>query len=147
MWIIRAVTVGATIEVVLTPFTQFNPAKSPGIWLKLSVHLGKMRCMTRSDLITALASHFPNLVEMDAEVAVKELLDAIGTALVQGNRVEVRGFGTFSLNFRAPRIGRNPKTGETVLVPAKYVPHFKAGKEMREGVEHSVKPSLIKRAA
>ena len=96
--------------------------------------------MTRSDLITALASRFPKLVEIDAEIAVKEILDAIGTALMQGNRVEIRGFGSFGLNYRPPRIGRNPKSGDAVSVPAKYVPHFKAGKEMRDCVEQSVKP-------
>ncbi len=91
--------------------------------------------MTRSDLITTLASHFSNLMAKDAEIAVKEILDAIGNSLAQGHRVEIRGFGTFSLNYRPARNGRNPKSGETVLVPAKYVPHFKAGKEMRERVE------------
>ncbi len=103
--------------------------------------------MTRSDLITALASRFPNLMAKDAEIAVKEILDAIGKSLVQGHRVEIRGFGTFSLNYRPARSGRNPKSGETVLVPAKYVPHFKAGKEMRERVEESAKPELLKRVA
>ena len=103
--------------------------------------------MTRSDLIAALASRFPNLMAKDAEVAVKEILDAIGHSLVQGKRVEIRGFGSFSLNYRPARIGRNPKSGETVSVPAKYAPHFKAGKEMRECVEQSANSLPLQRAA
>lgn len=90
--------------------------------------------MTRSDLIGALSARFPQLMTKDAEFAVKEILDAIQKALVEGNRVEIRGFGSFALNYRPPRIGRNPKTGEKVSVPGKYVPHFKAGKELRERV-------------
>ena len=103
--------------------------------------------MTRSDLIAALASRFTHLTAKDAEIAVKEILDAIGNSLAQGNRVEIRGFGSFSLNYRPPRTGRNPKSGSPVSVPAKYVPHFKAGKEMRERVEESAKPTLRQRAA
>lgn len=90
--------------------------------------------MTRSDLIGALSARFPQLMTKDAEFAVKEILDAIQNALVEGNRVEIRGFGSFALNYRPPRIGRNPKTGEKVSVPGKYVPHFKAGKELRERI-------------
>ena len=103
--------------------------------------------MTRSDLITALASRFSHLTAKDAEIAVKEILDAIGNSLVHGNRIEIRGFGSFSVNYRPARKGRNPKSGETVSVPAKYVPHFKAGKEMRERVEESAKPAALLRAA
>lgn len=99
---------------------------------------GKMRVMTRSDLIAALASRLPYMVAKDAEIAVKEILDAIGHALAQGDRVEIRGFGSFSLNYRPARTGRNPKTVAAVSVAAKYVPHFKAGKEMRERVEATV---------
>mgnify|MGYP001305373084 FL=1 len=98
--------------------------------------------MNRSDLITILAARFPGLTEKDAEIAVKEILDAIGQVLARGGRAEIRGFGSFSLNYRRPRTGRNPKTGETVLVAAKAMPHFKAGKEMRDRVEQSIKPSL-----
>ena len=90
--------------------------------------------MTRSDLIGALSARFPQLMTKDAEFAVKEILDAIQNALVEGNRVEIRGFGSFALNYRPPRLGRNPKTGEKVSVPGKYVPHFKAGKELRERI-------------
>ena len=88
--------------------------------------------MTRSELTAALAHRFPQLVQKDAELAVGVLLAAISGTLVSGNRVEIRGFGSFGLNYRPPRTGRNPKTGEKVAVPGKYVPHFKAGKELRE---------------
>ena len=73
---------------------------------------------------------------------VKEILDKIGETLAGGHRVEIRGFGTFSLNYRPPRTGRNPKTGAQVAVPAKYTPHFKAGKELRERVDVSALPCL-----
>jgi len=103
--------------------------------------------MTRSDLIAALAARFSHLTAKDAEISVKEILDAIGNSLVHGNRIEIRGFGSFSVNYRAARKGRNPKSGEAVPVPAKYVPHFKAGKAMRERVEESAKPAALLRAA
>ena len=103
--------------------------------------------MTRSDLIANLAYRFPNLMTKDADIAVKEILDAIGQSLAKGDRVEIRGFGSFGLNYRPARTGRNPKSGEKVQVAAKYVPHFKAGKEMRERVEESVKSTPILRAA
>lgn len=70
----------------------------------------------------------------DTDIAVKEILDAIGQSLANGGRVEIRSFGSFGLNYRPARTGRNPKSGETVSVAAKYVPHFKAGKEMRERI-------------
>ena len=103
--------------------------------------------MTRSDLITALALRFPNLMAKDAEISVREILDAISNALIHGDRVEIRGFGSFSLNYRPARKGRNPKSGEPVAIPEKHVPHFKAGKEMRERVEESVNPPPFQRAA
>jgi len=93
--------------------------------------------MNRSELIATLAGRFPQLVLKDIEIAVKEILDRIGETLVEQNRVEIRGFGTFHLNYRPPRIGRNPKTGVKVAVPAKYTPHFKPGKELRERVNKS----------
>ena len=96
-----------------------------------------MTGMTRSDLIATLSERFPNLTSKDAEIAVKEILDAIALALTRGDRVEIRGFGSFGLNFRPARRGRNPKTGESVAVPAKYVPHFKAGKKMCGNVAKS----------
>jgi integration host factor subunit beta len=95
--------------------------------------------MTRANLIDTLASRFPGLVLRDAEISVKLILEAIADALIKGNRIEVRGFGSFSLSYRPSRMGRNPMSGEAVSVPAKYVPHFKAGKEMCERVTQSIK--------
>ena len=91
--------------------------------------------MTKSELIARLAERFPQLVAKDAELAVKVILDAMTDALARGDRIEIRGFGSFSLNHRPPRIGRNPRSGERVDVPEKWVPHFKAGKELRERVD------------
>ena len=92
--------------------------------------------MTKSELIARLAERFPQLVAKDADFAVKMILDALTSALVKGDRIEIRGFGSFALNYRPPRIGRNPKSGDKVQVPEKYVPHFKAGKELRERVDY-----------
>lgn len=94
--------------------------------------------MTKSELIARLAERFPQLVAKDADYAVKMILDAMSEALVRGDRIEIRGFGSFALNYRPPRVGRNPKSGEKVSVPAKWVPHFKAGKELRERVDQSL---------
>jgi len=91
--------------------------------------------MTKSELIARLALRFPQLVAKDADLAVKMILDAMSETLAKGDRIEIRGFGSFSLNYRPPRVGRNPKSGVKVEVPAKYVPHFKAGKELRERVD------------
>ena len=91
--------------------------------------------MTKSELIAQLAERFPQLVAKDADYAVKMILDAMTDALARGDRIEIRGFGSFALNYRPPRVGRNPKSGEKVHVPEKYVPHFKAGKELRERVD------------
>lgn len=93
--------------------------------------------MTKSELIERLAGRFPQLAAKDAEFAVKMVLDAMSAALVRGDRIEIRGFGSFALNYRPPRVGRNPKSGERVQVPEKYVPHFKAGKELRERVDYT----------
>jgi integration host factor subunit beta len=94
-----------------------------------------MKTMTKSELIARLAERNPRLVARDADEAVKTILDAMTVALAQGSRIEIRGFGSFALNYRPPRVGRNPKSGDRVQVPAKYVPHFKAGKELRERVD------------
>lgn len=91
--------------------------------------------MTKSELIDRLAERFPQLVAKDADFAVKMILDAMSEALAKGDRIEIRGFGSFALNYRPPRVGRNPKSGDKVSVPAKWVPHFKAGKELRERVD------------
>ena len=95
--------------------------------------------MTRSDLVEELACRFSQISQKDAEHAVKLILDAMNDALVAGQRIEIRGFGSFDLNYRPPRVGRNPKSGDKVKVPEKYVPHFKAGKEMRERVDYKEK--------
>ncbi|MEW5942354.1 MAG: integration host factor subunit beta [Pseudomonadota bacterium] len=97
--------------------------------------------MTKSELINKLAARYPQLVAKDAELAVKTVLEAMSSSLAKGQRIEIRGFGSFSLNYRPPRIGRNPKTGGKVNVPAKYVPHFKAGKELRERVDTLANPA------
>ena len=90
--------------------------------------------MTKSELIEALAARQPHLKPEDVELSVRALLEMMGDSLSNGQRIEVRGFGSFSLHFRPPRLGRNPKTGESVELPGKYVPHFKPGKELRERV-------------
>jgi len=91
--------------------------------------------MTKSKLINLLAARFSQLVHKDAEVSVKVILDAMSNSLKNNNRIEIRGFGSFSLNYRPARIGRNPKTGEKVNISEKNVPHFKAGKELRKRVD------------
>jgi integration host factor subunit beta len=88
----------------------------------------------KSDLITLLMQELTQLDEHDAELAVKAMLGRMTAALASGERIEIRGFGSFSLHFRASRIGRNPKTGKVVAVAARYVPHFKPGKALRERV-------------
>ena len=93
------------------------------------------KTMTKSELIERLAERNPRLVARDADEAVKTILDAMSAALADGSRIEIRGFGSFALNYRPPRVGRNPKSGAKVHVPAKFVPHFKAGKELRERVD------------
>ncbi len=90
--------------------------------------------MTRSDLVAELAEQFGQLTHRDTEFAVKTILDAMSDALARGHRIEIRGFGSFSLHFRPPRQGRNPKTGEAVALAGKHVPHFKPGKDLRERV-------------
>lgn len=97
--------------------------------------------MTKSELISNLAERFPQLVIRDAEMATTIILSAITHTLAKGQRVEIRGFGSFSNHNRSSRVGRNPKTGESVLVPHKKVPHFKAGKEMRERVDNTFSSS------
>ena len=91
--------------------------------------------MTRSDLVEELAARFSQLTHRDAEFAVKTILDAMSDALVRGHRIEIRGFGSFSINRRPPRMGRNPRSGESVAIPEKRVPHFKPGKALREAVD------------
>ena len=90
--------------------------------------------MTKSDLIEALAANQSHLALRDVELAVKGLLERMSHSLATGERIEIRGFGSFSLHFRPPRMGRNPKSGDAVALRGKYVPHFKPGKELRERV-------------
>ena len=90
--------------------------------------------MTKSELIEKIAAVQNQLSAKDVELAIKTMLDHMADALARGDRVEIRGFGSFSLNYRSARIGRNPKTGEQVNLEGKYVPHFKPGKELRERV-------------
>ncbi len=92
------------------------------------------RSMTKSELIELIAAKQSHLPAKDVELAVKQILEIMSDALAQGQRIEIRGFGSFSLHFRPPRQGRNPKTGETVALAGKYVPHFKPGKDLRERV-------------
>jgi len=91
--------------------------------------------MIESELIAKLAKHYPQLVAKDAEMAVSAILEAMFTSLVQGRRMEIRDFGSFAINYRPPRIGRNPKSGERVPVAGKFVPHFKPGRELRKRVD------------
>ena len=93
--------------------------------------------MTRAELTAVIAQRFAGLGYQDADLAVKLILETIARTLSQGGRVEIRGFGTFGLNYRRARIARNPKTGEKVPVAGRYLPHFKAGKALREAVEGS----------
>ena len=92
--------------------------------------------MTRADLINRLAVLHPQYTGKDIELAVKEILDAISATLSSGGRIEIRGSGSFSLSYKPPRTGRNPKTGEKMPVPAKYKPHFKAGRKLKERVDY-----------
>ncbi len=91
--------------------------------------------MTLYDLVALLGETFVQLTNRDTEFAVKTILDAMSDALARGHRIEIRGFGSFSINRRPPRMGRNPRSGAQVLIPEKLVPHFKPGKALREGVD------------
>jgi integration host factor subunit beta len=94
--------------------------------------------MTKSELIERLADKMRQVSSKDVESSIKEMLEQMALTLQKGERIEIRGFGSFSLHYRAPRVGRNPKTGETVKLDGKYVPHFKPGKELRERVNESL---------
>ena len=90
--------------------------------------------MTKSVLIERIASVQPQLSAKDVELAVKLMLEQMAEVLAEGDRIEIRGFGSFSLHYRPPRLGRNPKTGESVELSGKYVPHFKPGKDLKDRV-------------
>jgi len=96
--------------------------------------------MTKSELIEILARRQSQLAYKDVELAVKTILEHMSGTLANGERIEIRGFGSFSLHYRPPRVGRNPKSGEPVSLPAKHVPHFKPGKQMRERVNNCNSP-------
>ncbi|MEC7875273.1 MAG: integration host factor subunit beta [Pseudomonadota bacterium] len=96
--------------------------------------------MTKSELIEVLSRKQSQLAYKDIELAVKTVLEYMSSSLSNGERIEIRGFGSFSLHFRPARSGRNPKSGEPVALPAKYVPHFKPGKELRERVNNRYNP-------
>lgn len=94
--------------------------------------------MTKSELIERIAARQDQLPPKDVEMAVKMIMEEMARALISNRRIEIRGFGSFSLHYRAPRTGRNPKTGGTVELPGKWAPHFKPGKELRERVNASL---------
>jgi integration host factor subunit beta len=93
--------------------------------------------MVKSELIQKLVNRQSTLMAKDIEVAVNHILDRMSDSLCEGSRIEIRGFGSFAPRFRAPRRAHNPRTGERVFTNAKYTPHFKPGKEMRERVDQS----------
>ena len=93
--------------------------------------------MTKSELIERIAQKQTQLAYRDVELAIKTILEHMAECLATGDRIEIRGFGSFSLHYRPGRVGRNPKTGTAVSLPAKYVPHFKPGKELRERIDGS----------
>ena len=98
--------------------------------------------MTKSELIEILSRKQSHLPAKDVELAVKSLLEQMSNALADGRRIEIRGFGSFSLHFRPPRMGRNPKTGDAVALSGKYVPHFKPGKDLRERVNDELEAEI-----
>ena len=98
--------------------------------------------MTKSELIERIAQKQSQLFYRDVELAVKAIIEHMAECLAGGGRIEIRGFGSFSLHFRSGRVGRNPKTGTPVSLPAKYVPHFKPGKKLRERVNRETRWSL-----
>ncbi|WP_346836737.1 integration host factor subunit beta [Microbulbifer sp. SAOS-129_SWC] len=99
--------------------------------------------MTKSELIERIALRLDQLPVKDVELAVKVMLDSMSDVLSRGERIEIRGFGSFSLHYRAPRTGRNPKTGDAVELAGKYVPHFKPGKELRDRVNQRMQEDTV----
>ena len=102
--------------------------------------------MTKSELIDILSQHQKHLTYKDVEFAIKTMLEQMAQTLASGDRIEIRGFGSFSLHYRPPRVGRNPKTGDSVPLAGKYVPHFKPGKELRDRVNNSIGKVEIREA-
>jgi len=99
--------------------------------------------MTKSEIIELIARRQTQFSQKDIELAVNQIVDSMIETLSQGERIEIRGFGSFSLHYRKARVGRNPKTGETVSLPDKRVPHFKPGKALREQVDQSKETTEI----
>ena len=122
---------------------EINPFKMNNLpMLKASAKMltaNEGASMTRSELIDLMADGQSQLSAKDVELAVKLLIDHMAETLSSGERIEIRGFGSFSLHYREPRQGRNPRTGDTVALRGKHVPHFKPGKELRERVNRAVK--------
>ena len=103
--------------------------------------------MTKSELIARISVRHPNLVMKDAELVVHTLFGAISKRLSLGARIELCEFGSFALNYRPPCKGRNPRSGESVMVPAKYMPHFKVGKELRARVDRGGRSKSVRSIA
>lgn len=103
--------------------------------------------VTKSELIERISGSQQQLSPKDVELAVKLMVEEMSTTLSEGGRIEIRGFGSFSLHYRASRTGRNPKTGSTVKLSGKYVPHFKPGKELRDRVNATVIPARKENSA
>jgi integration host factor subunit beta len=102
--------------------------------------------VTKSELIHVIAEQQPHLAQKDVELAIKCIIEQMSNALATGDRIAIRSFGSFSLHYRKPRMGRNPKTGDPVALPGKHVPHFKPGKEMRERVNEAFQVELQEEA-
>ena len=92
--------------------------------------------ITKSELIEKISLKQNHLAHKDIELSIKSIIEQMSSSLSKGDRIEIRGFGSFSLHFRPPRIGRNPKSGDKISLPGKYVPHFKPGKELRDRVNN-----------
>jgi len=98
--------------------------------------------MTKSELIEVLAAKQNHLAYKDVELAIRCILEQMSNSLAAGDRIEIRGFGSFSLHYRPPRMGRNPKSGDSVALAGKHVPHFKPGKELRDRVNDAYQVEL-----
>lgn len=121
-----------------------GPAREPAWERGFVVEHDGNGSMTKSELIERIAARQTQLSIKDVELAVKTILEDMSEMLANGGRIEIRGFGSFSLHFRAPRTGRNPKTGESVDLQGKYVPHFKPGKELRDRVNESLQEEIAR---
>lgn len=103
--------------------------------------------LTKSELIERIVAKQTLLTAKDVELAVKTVVEQMSETLSTGGRIEIRGFGSFSLHYREPRVGRNPKTGEAVTLAGKYVPHFKPGKELKDRVNESLQEEIAAEVA